>query len=99
MAQIGRAGLLQLLRGTGKLRQSQRVPHAGESILALDVTPSQPETSIQLGENAQAARLLDSQTARAPSLPRDTLRRHPSEIGAVCANERPYGSVRGASGN
>ena len=99
MAQIGRAGLLQLLRGTGKLRQSQRVPHAGESILALDVTPSQPETSIQLGENAQAARLLDSQTARAPSLPRDTLRRHPSEIGAVCANERPYGSARGASDN
>src|SRR5229473_6973192 len=30
---------------------------------------------------------------------RATLRRHPSEIGAVCANERPYGSVRGASGN
>jgi len=54
MAQIGRAGLLQLLRGTGKHRQYQRVPHAGESILALDVTPSQPETPIQLGENAQA---------------------------------------------
>ena len=27
---------------------------AGESILALDAPPSQPETPIQLGENAQA---------------------------------------------
>jgi hypothetical protein len=35
-------------------RQPQRVPRTGESILALDVTPSHPETPTQLGEDAQA---------------------------------------------
>jgi hypothetical protein len=54
MAQIGRAGILQLLCGNRKPRQPQRVPRTGESLLAPDVTPSQPETPTQLGENAQA---------------------------------------------
>jgi hypothetical protein len=40
MAQIGRAGILQLLRGSRKPRQPQRVPHAGGSVLALGTTSS-----------------------------------------------------------
>ena len=40
MAQIGRAGTLQLLRGSRKPRQPQRVPHADSSVLALGTTSS-----------------------------------------------------------
>src|ERR1035441_11017756 len=36
-------------------------------------------------------------TSCAPSLPRISLRRQSSEIRAVCASERSYGSARGAT--
>ena len=94
MAQIGRAGSLQLLRVTGKLPslsafRTRMIDSGGV------LSPPEPETAIQLDSASLIEYAMDSQTARAPSLPRYTLRRHPSEIGAVCANERPYGSVRG----
>jgi len=52
-----------------------------------------------LDSTAPLGGALASPTARAPSLSRGSLCRSLSEIRAVCANERPYGSVRGVSGN
>lgn len=52
-----------------------------------------------LGPNAPLGGTVASSTARRPSLAAATLCRHSSEIGAVCAKERSYGSVRGVLGN
>jgi hypothetical protein len=42
---------------------------------------------------------MDTLPARAPPVSRVSLCRSVSAIRAVCANQRPYGSVRGVSGN
>src|ERR1039458_9420127 len=52
-----------------------------------------------LGPNAPPGGTVASCTARRPSLAAAALCPYSSEIGAVCAKERSYGSVRGVLGN
>ena len=52
-----------------------------------------------LGSDPSVDGTLATQTACAPSLSWRSLCRQSSKIRTVCANERPYGSVRGVSGN
>ena len=99
MAQVGRTRLLQLPRGTGEHRQVESISGAGDPPLATGTTLSQPEAPAPSGPNVHSRGTLASRTSRAPSLSRATLRRQSSEIRAVCANERSYGSVRGVPGN
>src|ERR1700756_60924 len=97
MAPIGRAGLLQLLCGTRKPRQSRGVPTAvAGTVVAQDASP-EPEASVLVEPHARVRGSLASATASAPSLPRSSLRRQSSAIRTGCANERPSGSVRGVS--
>src|SRR5712691_7124421 len=99
MAQVGRARLLQLPRGTGEHGQVESISGAGDPPLATGTTLPQPEAPAHRGPNVRSRGTLASRTSRAPSLSRATLRRQSSEIRAVCANERSYGSVRGVPGN
>jgi len=97
MAPIGRAGLLQLLCGTRKPRQSRGVPTAvAGTVVAQDASP-EPAASVLVEPHARVRGSLASATASAPSLPRSSLRRQSSAIRTGCANERPSGSVRGVS--
>src|SRR5215469_16360555 len=86
MAPVGRAGLLQLPRGTGKPRQSGGFPGKGNSTLATVTSPSRPATPDHLGSLAPIGRTMATPTASAPPLPRGTLRRHASTIRASCGN-------------
>src|SRR6516164_5310199 len=99
MAQVCCTGLLQLPRGTGEHGQFKSISSAGDASLATDTALPQPNAPSPRGPNVCTRETLASRTARAPSLSRATLRRQSSEIRAVCANERKYGSVRGVPGN
>src|SRR6516162_5336505 len=99
MAQVGRAGLLQLPRGTGEHGQFTSISSAGDPSLATDTALPEPNAPSACGPNVCTREMLASRTARAPSISRATLRRQSSKIRAVCANERMYGSVRGVPGN
>ena len=98
MAQLSRARLLQLLRGTGKHRQFESVPGSATWALVAHSVSPQPTTPA-LATHAQAGRPVASSTGRAPSLPRSPLRRYSSKIRTGCANKRPSGSARGAISN
>ena len=52
-----------------------------------------------VGADDEAGRRLAPQTPHPPSLAKRPLRRQTPEVGAVCGNSRPYGSVRGAPSN
>src|SRR5580692_3413062 len=99
MAQVGRAGPLQLLRGTREPRESGRVSESGARALVAYYSPPKPEAPDQLDAHARPGYALASSTACAPSLSGCSLRRHSSEIRTGCANQRPSGSVRGATRN
>src|SRR5260370_10428471 len=98
MAPVGRAGVPQLLRGTGKQRWPVPVPAPGAGLLVAYYSPPEPETQNQLDPDARLGAALASSTGCAPSFPRCSLRRYSSEIRTGCANERPSGSVRGVPG-
>jgi hypothetical protein len=60
MAPIGRAGQLQLPRGTGKRRQSTRISLPRDEALEDYVDPSGPEASPDAGADAQTGWSVDS---------------------------------------
>src|SRR5882672_10068156 len=97
MAHVGRTGLLQLLRGTGKPHETGRVPGSGACALVAYPSPSEPETPGLVDAHSCFGSAMASSTANAPSLSRRSLRRQSSEIRTGCANKRPSGSVRGAT--
>src|SRR5262252_6899601 len=97
MAPIGRAGLLQLLRGTRKPRQPRGVPAAIAGTVVAQVASPEPKASVLVDPHASVRGSLASATARAPSLPRGSLCRQSSAIRTGCAKKRPSGSVRGVS--
>jgi hypothetical protein len=75
MAQVGRAGLLQLPRGTGEHGQSKSISSAGDPPLATNPALPQPNAPSPCGPNVCTRETLASRTARAPSLSRAPLRR------------------------
>src|SRR5215472_4878205 len=97
MAPIGRAGLLQLLRGTRQPRQPCGVPTAIAGTVVAPVASPKPEASVLVDPHACVRGSLASATACAPSLPRGSLCRQSSAIRTGCAKKRPSGSVRGVS--
>src|SRR5262252_2744841 len=97
MAPIGRAGLLQLLRGTRQPRQPRGVPTAIAGTVVAQVASPEPKASVLVDPHASVRGSLASATARAPSLPRGSLCRQSSAIRTGCAKKRPSGSVRGVS--
>src|SRR5215469_3166345 len=97
MAPIGRAGLLQLLRGTSKPRQPSGVPTTIAGTVVAQTASPEPTASVLVDPHACARGSLASATACAPSLSRRSLCRQSSEIRTGCANERPSGSIRGVS--
>src|SRR5438552_14858816 len=99
MAQVDCAGPLQLLRGTGKSRQSRRIPGSVNWAVVAHPSPPQPETSDLLDAYARLGRPMVSSTASAPSLPGGSLCRQSSAIRTGCANERPSGSEEGVASN
>src|SRR5437867_13400077 len=70
MAQIGRAGLLQLPRSTRKPRKPRGVPEPHAWALAADPSPPEPEASTLLDTHANAGPAMASSTACAPSISR-----------------------------
>src|SRR5882672_2975662 len=99
MAHVGRTGLLQLLRGTGKPHETGRVPGSGACALVAYPSPSEPETPGLVDAHSCFGSAMASSTANAPSLSRRSLCRQSSAIRTGCANKRPSGSVRGATSN
>jgi hypothetical protein len=99
VASVGRARLLQLLCGTGKPRQLAHLSGAVDPSVANPTTATQPTPPPQLGPPAPARCPLAARAARAASLALRAVRRPASELRAVCANERRYGSVRRVPGN
>src|SRR5580693_5239103 len=99
MAQVGRAGPLQLLRGTREPHEPGRVSESGAGALVAYYSPPKPEAPDQLDAHACPGYAMASSTACAPSLSGCSLRRYSSEIRTGCANQRPSGSVRGATRN
>src|SRR5262249_5723479 len=97
MAPIGRAGLLQLLRGTRKPRQPRGVPTAIAGTVVAQAASPEPEAPVLVDPHASIRGPLASATARAPSLSRGSLCRQSSAIRTGCAKQRPSGSVRGVS--
>src|SRR5215469_10683852 len=95
MAPIGRAGLLQLLRGTRKPRQPRGVPRTIAGTVVAQIASPEPKGSLLLEPYACAGPTMATCTPSASSLSRGSLRRQSSEIRTGCANERPSGSVRG----
>jgi hypothetical protein len=86
------------LCGTWKPRQSGRVPGADPWAVATCTSPPTP-AAVLLDPCPRIGCALASHTARAPSLSCSSLRRQSSAIRTGCANERPSGSVRGATSN
>jgi hypothetical protein len=99
MAQFGRAGLLQLLRGTREPREPSRVPGPVAGPMVANPSPPEPAAPPPVDSYACAGPTMVSSTACAPSLSRSSLRRQSSEIRTGCANERPSGSVEGVASN
>src|SRR6266852_4242342 len=99
MAQIGRAGLLQLLRGTREPRELGRVPGPIAGAVVANSSSPKPATPPTVDPDACAGSTMATSTARAPSLSCSSLRRQSSEIRTGCANERPSGSGEGVASN
>src|SRR5215831_2729787 len=99
MAPVGRTGLLQLPRGPGKPEPTLRLSQSGDTTLALGTPTPGTEAPAQLGPNEPIGATMAPGSACTPSLPRCALCCASSEIRTVCANKRPYGSVRGVPGN
>src|SRR6266536_3806173 len=70
MAQIGRAGLLQLPRSTRKPRKPRGVPEPHAWALVADPPAPEPEASTRLDTHANAGPAMASSTACAPSISR-----------------------------
>src|SRR5947209_11995905 len=70
MAQIGRAGLLQLPRSTRKPRKPRGVPEPHACALVADPSPPEPAPSTLLDTHANAGPAMASSTACAPSISR-----------------------------
>src|SRR5437870_789047 len=70
MAQIGRAGLLQLPRSTRKPRKPRGVPEPHAWALVADPSPPEPAASTLLDTHANAGPAMASSTACAPSISR-----------------------------
>src|SRR5262250_3861112 len=88
MAPIGRAGLLQLLRGTRKPRQPRGVPTAIAGAVVAQAASPEPEASVLVDPHASVRGPLASATACAPSISCRSLRRQTSEIRTGCANPK-----------
>src|ERR1700680_4165160 len=99
MAQVGRARLLQLLRGTRKPQESGSVSGSGDRALVANYSSPESETPDLMDTHSRFGSAMAFSTARAPPLSCCTLCRHSSEIRTGCANQRPSGSVRGAARN
>src|SRR5713101_6002018 len=99
MAQVGRTGLLQLLRGTREPRELGRVPGPIAGAVVANSSSPEPATPPTVDPDACAGSTMATSTARAPSLSRSSLRRQSSEIRTGCANERPSGSGEGVARN
>src|SRR5215468_9934999 len=99
MAPVGRTGLLQLLRGTGKPGQlgCPSRPSDG-ALVALPASPKS-ETLDLLDAHPCLSRALASPTPRASSFSGCSLRRCTSAIRTGCANQRPSGSEEGVVSN
>src|SRR6266851_3842848 len=70
MAQIGRAGLLQLLCGARKPQKPRGVPGPTAGTVVARTSPPEPTASILLDPHAYAGQTMASSTASAPSLSR-----------------------------
>ena len=68
MAQVGRARLLQLLRGTGKPRESGGVSGSGAGALVANYSSPEPETPDLMDAHPRVGSTMASSTASAPSL-------------------------------
>ena len=99
VAPVGRARLLQLLCGTGEPRPRAYLSDSVDPPVANATAATQPTPPTQLGPHGKARRPLAAGAARAASLAVGAVRRPASELRAVCAKERSYGSVRGVPGN
>src|SRR5713101_6786449 len=99
MAQVGRTGLLQLLRGTREPRELGRVPGPIAGAVVANSSSPEPATPPTVDPDACAGSTMATSTARAPSLSCSSLRRQSSEIRTGCANERPSGSGEGVASN
>ncbi|SPE30786.1 hypothetical protein SBA2_540002 [Acidobacteriia bacterium SbA2] len=99
MAQVGRARLLQLPRGTGEPRHPVYLSGSADPPVAHAAAASQSTPPLVLGSDGKTGCPLVARPARAPSLAERAVCRYASALGAVCANQRPYGSVRGVRGD
>src|ERR1700757_1208330 len=99
MAQVDYAGPLQLLRGTGKPRQSRRISGSVNWAVVAHPSPPQSETPDLMDAYSRLGRPMFASTASAPSLPRGSLCRQSSAIRTGCANKRPSGSEEGVASN
>src|SRR6202165_1712453 len=91
--------LHHVLDKCGEPGPAGRISRQGDTVLAMGTPSSGPTAPAQLGPNTTAGGALGPSTACAPSLSQCALRRSLSKIRTVCANERPYGSVRGVPGD
>src|SRR5438094_10674458 len=91
MAQVGRTGLLQLLRGTREPRELGRVPGPIAGAVVANSSSPEPATPPTVDPDACAGSTMATSTTRAPSLSFSSLRRQSSEIRTGCVNERPPG--------
>jgi hypothetical protein len=99
MAQVDRAGPLQLLCRPRQSQELGRVSESGGRTLVAYTSPPEPEAPDQLDTHPCPGYEMASSIAYAPSLSGCSLCRHSSEIRTGCANKRPSGSGRGAISN
>src|ERR1019366_6814578 len=97
MAPVGRARLLQLLRGTRKPHEFGSVPGSGARALVADYSPQEPETPKPLDAHSRFRSAMAPSTASAPSLSLPSLLRQLSEIITGYPIGPPSGFARGAA--
>src|SRR4051812_49169534 len=86
VAPVGRARLLQRSRGTGQYAHLRDVPATGDSALAAAVAPTRTENPTELGTPGGTSPAVDSLPTHPASVPQRALRRHASEVRAVCGS-------------
>src|SRR5207245_4346057 len=96
MAQVGRTGLLQLLRGTREPRELGRVPGPIAGAVVANSSSPEPATPPTVDPDACAGSTMATSTARAPSLSRSSLRRQSSEIRTDALTSARPGLGRGS---
>jgi hypothetical protein len=69
VAAIGRAGLLQLSRGSRKRETAPGIPRWGGTVLAASITPSKPDKPHRLGAHGPIGSPVDSQRPHHASIP------------------------------